>query len=94
MLCFLDFQVTGDCPNNRIYHVMERLESLQDAQSASEKACNLRRSEAFSKIPCVTIVAIERSVWCNASKCEVRGACMYWLNVWTVYERSGRVLVR
>ena len=38
--CFLDFQVTGELPNNNTYPVTDLRESTQDAQSASENACS------------------------------------------------------
>ena len=49
--CFLDFQDTGDLPNNNTYPVTDLLVLGHAAQSESEYAVRVKRSIAYKIIP-------------------------------------------
>lgn len=51
VFCFLDFQDTGESPNNKTNPVTEQRVSRHDVQSASENACKVNLSEACNRIP-------------------------------------------
>ena len=91
---FLDFHETNESPRKTRKPVVDFLESEQDAQSASKRACNYIMEEDAKNNPWPGADLMYLKRWRAACKWGVLGWDRNWLSLWTANIMSGLDKVR